>query len=187
MRTSVALCAVAGLLLLGCADTGSRQEATRGTIVTSSAVVDSVDLATRTVRLRGATGRETITVVAGPEVRNLAQVVPGDVVQIDYYDAITVSMADPSASGAVSEVIAGRAPEGARPGAAAAVLVDAVVTLVSYDPGTGLATYRTPSGEIRRTTVEPSLRTFAAARRPGDRILVSITEAVAVSITEAAA
>jgi hypothetical protein len=81
-------------------------------------------------------------------------------------------------------VIAGRAPEGARPGGLAGATTSMVVTLVTYDGNSGLATFRTPDGITRRAVVPPNLRTFAEARGPGSRVLVSMTEAVAVTITE---
>jgi len=56
------------------------------------------------------------------------------------------------------------------------------VTVVSYNPNNGFATYRTPDGVIHRATVPPELRSFAAARAPGSKVRVSLTQAVAVSI-----
>ena len=78
--------------------------------------------------------------------------------------------------------IAGRAAEGAEPGAMAASNTSMVVTVVNYDPNNGIATFRTPDGMMRQTVVPPELRDFAERRGPGSRVLVSMTEAVAVTI-----
>ena len=69
---------------------------------------------------------------------------------------------------------------------AAAVTDSMVVTVVGYDHDTGLATFRTPDGFTRRAVVPPELRNFANTRGPGSRVLVTMTRAVAVSVTEAA-
>ena len=50
---------------------------------------------------------------------------------------------------------------------------------------TGIATFRTPDGLTRTAAVPPNLRTFARSRGPGSRVLVTMTNAVAVSVTEA--
>ena len=77
-------------------------------------------------------------------------------------------MADPADTGEpAAAAVAVRAPEGAEPGALAATSTSLVVTLISYDRSTGLATFRTPDGLTRRTVVPPNLRTFARVRGPG--------------------
>ncbi len=152
-------------------------------LMSASAVVQSVDTATRRVELKGDDGA-TVSVVAGPEVRNLDQLAKGDRVTFNFYESVFLSMADPDAPAETMTVAAGRAPVGAKPGGAAVVATDVVVTVVSYNPNNGFATYRTPDGVIHRATVPPELRSFAAARAPGSKVRVSLTQAVAVSITE---
>jgi hypothetical protein len=121
-------------------------------------------------------------------VRNLPQLAAGDRVQLDYYSATTVAMAAPEDTGEpASAVLTGRAPEGARPGGLAVATTSLVVTLINYDSNTGLATFRSPDGLTRRTVVPPNLRNFAASLTPGARVDVTMTDAVAVTITETAA
>lgn len=173
------------LLLLGCAGTGgSGAPNTSSTLTSAEATVVSVDQATRHVVLRAADG-STMQVTAGPEVRNLPQLQAGDQVRMDYFQSTTVSMADPADPGTVQKTaIAGRAPEGAKPGAMAATNTSMVVTVVNYDRTTGVATFRTPDGLTRQAVVPPDLRSFADRRGTGSRVLVSLTEAVAVTIAE---
>jgi hypothetical protein len=189
MRTSHAIGLLAALMLMACNGTGigARQGGTQETLTSATATVEAVDQSTREVRLRDDVDGTTFTVTAGPEVRNLEQVSAGDRVTIDFYQSTTASMADPSDTGEpATAVLAGTAPEGAMPGALAVASESMVVTLVSYDDSTGLATFQTPDGLTRRAVVPPNLRTFAAARSPGARILVTMTKAVAVSVTPAA-
>ena len=131
------------------------------------AVVEKVDQNTREVRLRTADGRE-LTVVAGPEVRNLAQVSAGDTVRLTYYESVVARMAEPGAGGpATTSVVTGRAPQGGKPAGIYGATTDMVVEFLAYDPASGVATFKTPDGMTQQIVVSPSMRAFAAARRPG--------------------
>ena len=186
MRHAVGL--LAALMLMACTGINRTAPTTQESLTTATATVQNIDQSTRNVTLRDDADGTTFTVTAGPEVRNLDQVEPGDHVRIDFYRATTVSMADPSDTGEpMTAVVAGRAAEGERPGAGAVVTDSMVVTVVGYDRSTGLATFRAPDGLTRRAVVPPELRGFAETRGPGSRVLVTMTRAVAVSVTEAAA
>jgi hypothetical protein len=177
----------AALMLVGCAETRASRTASEETLVTATATVESVDQATRQVVLRDDADGTTFAVTAGPEVRNLPQLAAGDRVRLDYYQSLAVAMADPADTGEPAAAVgAVRAPEGALPGGAAVATASMVVTLVNYDRDSGLASFRTPDGFTRRTVVRPDLRRFADRLTPGARVLVTMTEAVAVTITETA-
>jgi hypothetical protein len=192
MRKRQAIALIAALALMGCAEMGmgvpgtSRSSgASEATLVTATATVAAVDQSTRQVQLVDDADGTPFTVTAGPEVRNLEQVTAGDRVELDFYQSTAVSMADPADTGEVATAdLAVRTPEGALPGGLAATTTSLVVTLISYDRDTGLATFRTPDGLTRRTVVPPQLRNFAASRAPGARVLVTLTDALAVSVTE---
>jgi hypothetical protein len=190
MSPRILTVALAGALLLaGCA--GQRDEpppaqstAQRETVIETMATVEKVDQTTREVTLR-ATDGEVVTVVAGPEVRNLPQLAAGDVVRLSYLESIALRMAEPGEGGpATATVIAGRNAEGEQPGGIVGAAVNMVVTFQSYDPATATATFLTPEGQTESVIVHPAMRAFAAARRSGDRVAVELTNAVAVSIVE---
>ncbi len=183
MRMVLLLAGAVGLGLAGCAGvTPPARTAASGETVLASATVESVDQATRHIVLAAPDG-ERVAFSVGPEVRNLAQVEAGDTVTIAYHDSVVLSMAAPdTAQGTVAGVA--RASQGERPGGGALVATDTVVTVVSYDANSGFATFRTDDRVIHRATVPPELRTFAEQARPGSRVKVSLTEAVAVSVTE---
>jgi hypothetical protein len=185
MKLRLILPLVATILVAACSNYGPAP-VTSESLVTATATVESVDQSTRKVRLRNSDGT-SLTVTAGPEVVNLPQLAVGDVVTIDYYEAVTLAMADAGESGDVSATVGGvAAPEGDKPGGAAVVSTTIVVRVVSYDEVTHLATFVTPSGATERATVSPDMRAFAAARKPGDLVSVTLTEAVAVTIAAAA-
>lgn len=182
VRHAIAMGGLA-LALLGCAAMSPPRTTTTSTLTTAEATVVSVDEASRRVVLAGTDG-SSLEVTAGPEVRNLAQLRAGDTVRMDFFQATTVGMADPADAGGVAKtVIAGRAPEGDKPGGMAASNTSLVVTVVSYDRNNRIVTFRTPSGATRQAVVPPELRGFAERRGPGSRVLVSLTEAVAVTIS----
>ncbi len=180
----------AAALLAGCASlsSGTRDTTTDSTLITTTATVAAVDQKTRVVTLTDNADGDRFQVVAGPEIRNLPQVSAGDQVRVDYYSSTTASMASPSDTG--EEIKAGaaaRAPEGASPGGLAVATRSLVLTLVSYDDRSGLAVFRSPDGLTRRTVVQPEFRTFAAGLQRGARVAVTMTDAVAVTITPTAA
>ena len=189
MSRPVLTAVLAGTLLLaGC--TGRHDEppaqstAQRESVIETMATVDKVDPATREVTLRTADG-ETVTVVAGPEVRNLPELAAGDVVRLSYLESVALRMAEPGEGGpATATVIAGRNAAGEQPGGIVGAAVNMVVTFQSYDAATATATFVTPDGRTESVIVHPAMRAFAAARRPGDRVAVELTNAVAVSIVE---
>ena len=150
------------------------------------ATVQTVDRTTRQVLLRTEDDR-LLTVTAGPEVRNFAQIEPGDEVVAAFAESITARMAAPDEVAVTRTGVAGeRAPVGARPGAAAGVSIQSIVEWVSYDPRSAIATFTGPTGIIHSVVVPEDMRAFAAARRAGDRVAVDYTTAVAVGIEEVA-
>lgn len=179
------LLVVFGLGLAGCAGHAEVPEtAERELSVVATAAVVSVDQDTRQVLLRTESD-ELIRVVAGPEVRNLAQIEAGDQVRVEYYEAVAARLAEPGEPSETTGLTAtGRAAEGEKPGGYALATSDFVVEVVSYDPDTASAVVVMPDGAERAVSVAPEMRAFAAARQPGDRVRLTLATAVAVTLTE---
>jgi hypothetical protein len=80
-----------------------------------SAVIESIDPVTRQVLLRGPQG-EMVNVTAGPQVRNLEQLKPGDHVVVTYREALAAELAKPGSSAPQPQVVEkmNRAAPGAR-------------------------------------------------------------------------
>jgi len=182
--------AIAALLaaLAACAqEPAPPRSAEMTTTVVERATVEAVDMETRQVLLRDVNGA-VVAVVAGPDVRNLAQLTPGDVVRFEISESVAVEMATPDAPGEpVSAIAATRAPEGDRPGAAVGLVTDQIVTMISYDPIATRAAFRRSDGSRGVVTVPPELRAFAEDLAPGDRVRVTIVDALAITIEEVAA
>jgi hypothetical protein len=151
------------------------------------AVVESVNQSTREVVLRGPEGNR-VTVTAGPEVRNLAQVRRGDRVVVTYGAALAVEMAPPGGGGPPAEVATGmaRAEPGARPAGAVGQRVRARVRIQEVDPVTGRVAFVGPQGVRRVVTPQnPAMADFARRLRPGDEVDMTYAEAVAVRVEPA--
>ncbi|MFV0360260.1 hypothetical protein [Tropicimonas sp.] len=152
--------------------------------VSMSGVVEAVNLENRTFQVRD--GRTTVVFRASPEVRNLAQLEPGDRINLDYYESIAVGLADPNDSGeAMGGMVAGRAGPGEKPGGGAVSELSGVIEFVSYDAAADTAVVRLHDETTRTVSVLPEMRDFAAARQPGDRVVAVIDRAVAVFVEEA--
>ena len=176
------------LACLGCAHQepppAAPQSAHREAMVHTTAVVEQVNQATRVVRVRMMDGSE-LNILAGPQVQNLAAVFPGDTVRLTYYEKVSARMAEPDAGGpAQTSVVATRAPANSPAGGIVRTTTDMVVEFLAYDPATGFVTFKTPDGVTRNVEVDPDMRAFAAARRPGERVALQITNAEAASIIE---
>lgn len=146
------------------------------------ATVETVDMVNRQVLLRGDSGR-VVSVTPGPEVRNLGQLRSGDRVRVAFSESATARMA--SATDADETVVAAvgeRAAEGERPGGAVGRALVSVVEWMGYNPATAVATFQGPSGLVHSVVVPESMRAFAAARQPGERVAIEYSEAIAIDI-----
>lgn len=152
-----------------------------------SGSVESVNLASREVVLRGEDGR-LVTVVAGPEARNLDELRPGDRISVSYEEALAVEMVRPGDSRPPIDALAAgeRAPTGERPGGALDQLVRVRVRIDAVDPDAGRVTFTGPAGGTRTVTArDPQMREFIRNLRPGEQVDIAYSEALAVRVTPA--
>lgn len=175
----------ASLLVLVAACTSSPEPLEISTTEVIEATVIGVDVDTRMLALRGPAGN-SVAFRAGPEVRNLAQVKVGDTLRVSYYSGYVLSMTEAGRAGADTEVAAGRADEGQRPGAAMGASSRATVEIVSVADGGTAVSFRTVDGFLQSVDVKrEDSREFARRLRPGDLVDISYSEALAVSIEAA--
>lgn len=169
----------AALLLAGCDSMNQREVATEAEV---TATVTGVDRATRRIDLVTA-GGEALSLTATPQMRNFDRIEPGDVATMQMYGSVSVRVADRSVPDERSTLgVIGRAPEGGRPGSVIGTVTTTTVTFVSYDPRTFEATILGPGGNPMVVAVQPGMRSFAAARTRGERVEVTISDAVALFV-----
>jgi hypothetical protein len=127
------------------------------------------------------------TVILGPQVRNFAQIKPGDRVVTTVTEAVAASFARPDGAAPTgSATVAGRAAEGQRPGAGVADAERMRVRIEGIDLGRNSVTFTTPSGTRREVRVrDERMRRFVRTLSPGDMVDVVVIETVSVRVLPA--
>lgn len=151
----------------------------------STAEIIAVDRETRAVRMRTADG-DVYQIVAGPEVRNFDQIDVGDSVVATYLQSVDLELANDAPADEVPSVSGqtATANEGTLPGKAGALTTNMIVEVIDYDEDTGIATFAGPEGKVVRAQVHPEFHEFASARKSGDRVRVTSTNLVAITVEE---
>jgi Cu/Ag efflux protein CusF len=148
-----------------------------------TATITAIDAATRAVTLKRKDGHE-VTITAGPDVKNFAQMKVGDLVKVRYVEALTLELKKGSTApvSRTEGAAAGAAKPGALPGAAAGRQVTIVAEVVGLDPATQMVTLKGP-----RHTVELKVRDPEQFKRiaKGDRVEATYTEALAIAVEPA--
>jgi len=156
----------------------------QGVLVQKIGTIMDVDAASRLVTIKGPEGA-MVTVQAGPEVKNLAQVKPGDKVTVSYYQSIAVDLLTPGeAPKSGTETARVSAEAGAKPAGAVGRQERKTVKILSVDPYKKAIAFRGEDGRYREVSVdEPRLEHYLTELKDGDTVEVVYTEALAVSIT----
>ena len=152
--------------------------------VQMTAVVEAIDYETREVVLRGPEGN-TKTITASPEEKNLDQVKPGDRVNVEFIQNISIEVFanDGTEPGTGSMSAVTRAEKGQEPGMAAmdTKIVTAIVEAINIEANT--FKLRWPDGTI----AEYEARNPENLKKAdvGDLVVITYTEAIAVSVESA--
>lgn len=162
---------------------GTTQGVLRTNTATITAKVEGIDLEKRLVTVRGPKGN-VLEIEAGPEVRNLAQVKVGDNVVVRYQESIAFDLKkEAGAPEAAAGGLVARSEPGERPGAGAARVIVADVTINAIDPATMIVTVKGPAGNLFDVKARDPERLKTI--KVGDQVRVTYTEALAVSVEEA--
>jgi hypothetical protein len=150
-------------------------------------VVERVNTRSREVVIR-TPNEGRVTVVAGPEVRNFAQIRRGNRVRVRFEEAVAVQLA-PRGTTLPTEVDVGaaRAAPGERPAGAVVATVRDTVTINAVDTAANTVTFTSSRGVRRTLPVRTApMQEFIRTLRPGQRVNIAIAEAVAISFEPAA-
>lgn len=149
-----------------------------------TATVVAIDKSTRTVTLKGP--QRTVDVVAGDEVKNFDQIKVGDSVNVAYVEALTLELKKTKGKLDIKgETDAVRAAPGAAPGGAVGRQITALCDVVAVDPKKSTITLKGPRGNVMELNVRNKDH-FKVVKK-GDQVEVVYTEALAMSLTPAAA
>ena len=146
------------------------------------ATVTAINQETREVTLKNAAGEE-VTIIADDEVRNLAQVEVGDILTIEYLEGVMIEVVDPKTELGSSEVsAAARAAPGEKPAGAAATETSVVVVIEAIDLEDETVTLKNAEG-VSKTVVARNPENLKKVS-VGDKVMITFTEAVAMTVTE---
>jgi Cu/Ag efflux protein CusF len=148
-----------------------------------TATVEAIDLDKRLVTLKGPEGN-TVTLHVSEEARNLGQVKVGDQVQTEYYESVALYAQKPDGSlPAAAEMAAiERAPEGEKPGIAAAKSKMITATVEAIDLEKSTVALKGPEGNILNLKVDertPNMENL----KTGDQVVARFTRAIAISVS----
>jgi hypothetical protein len=151
-------------------------------LVQAEATVTAINHETRQVTLKNAQG-ETATFIADANVRNLDQVEVGDILTVEYLEGVVIEVVDPNTELGSSEAsVAARAEAGQKPCAGAVSEVSIVVQIVAIDLDNGTATIKNAEGKTK--TVKARYPENLKKVSVGDKVMVTFTEAIAITVNE---
>jgi hypothetical protein len=153
-------------------------------LITLSATVTAVNQETREVTLKGADGNE-LAITVGEEVKNLPQVEVGDQVDVAYYESVHVEVLGPEQAepGATAMSALETAEPGQKPAGAMATELSVVATIDAINKDAETVTLKGAEGNTKTVKVRNPANLEKVA--VGDQVMITLTRAVAVNVTEA--
>jgi len=173
-------------LVVGCASTKAPTQAKISQEVVLASSVRAVNAETREITLERKDGT-TVVIVAGPEVRNFAQIEVGDTVKARYRESLSALRLKPGEvePDPVAEIAVGVAEPGGKPGVGIGTGAIVVVTVESVDTKSHIVVFSGPTGGLRSVRAQRDEgRRFISGLKRGDRVKLVYTEAVALTVEE---
>ena len=146
---------------------------------TATARVSAIDPATRTLTLALENGKQT-TMKCGSQVANFKQIRVNDVVTVSATEELSIYLDKSGKMGTSGGAVGVLAPLGAKPGLAASDTVKETVKITGIDKGTRKVTFVDSNGISQTTKVGEHID--LAKAKVGDKVTISHTQAVAVSV-----
>jgi Cu/Ag efflux protein CusF len=182
-RSLFAAAAVLGLAASAFAQAALPLSAEKAALVSVTAKVQAIDQTTREVTLKGPLGN-TITFTVDKRVARLNEVKVGDEVTADYYVSVAAEVRQPTDAEKATPMAVlketAKAPAGTEPAAGVLHITKAVVTIEGLDRPTKCVTVMGPKGNL--ATIEVADVANLPKLRIGDTVIVTYTEALAVSL-----
>lgn len=173
-----------GIVVAASAALSAQSKTIPGDVVTITATVEAIDATTRTLTVKDSDGNyKPITVSQSME--RFSEIKVGDTITARYYDNIVIRVKPPGEA-AVDATTAGLTKgSGARPAGTAAMQTTITATIVAIDRNVPSITFK---GENVKWNYSSRVADKAALAKVnvGDRVDITWTEAVTVSVTSAA-
>jgi Cu/Ag efflux protein CusF len=147
------------------------------------ATITKIDTATREVTLKGPKGRE-VTVEAGPEVKNFAQMKVGDKVNVEYVEALTLELkkGGKAVVGRTEQAGVASAKPGERPAALMGRQLTVTADVIAVDAATQTVTLKGPKQTVDLKVADPEQFKLI---KVGDQVEANYTEALAIAVEPA--
>jgi hypothetical protein len=177
--------AIAAMVLAASTTFAAQHEGGAGLVAADAieleATVKGIDKETRSVTLEAETGR-TVTVKAGPEVKNFDQIAVGDKVEVNYIEALALHV-EKAGGSPMAEVGAAieKALPGEKPAVAVAGTVEIKAKVTALDKKARTVTLQGPEGNTKTIKVDPKVKRFDELA-VGDDVVVRYTEAIAIAV-----
>lgn len=183
-----AVCATLGLTIGAPALPAiAQQPAVLSQTFEATATVETVDAKTRQMLLKTEDGH-FLTLVAGPQVRNFAQIKSGDRIYARYESELAARMGKPDETMLTDQdlVGGGRADRGAKPAGEEDLEVRRKITVSAIDLEHNLLRFL-DAGQVTHVVQvrSPPMRAFLRTLKPGDIVDVTFREAEMVEVTPA--
>jgi hypothetical protein len=155
-------------------------------LVSVTATVQAVDVEKRELTLKGPLG-DIVTLTVDPAVKRLNEVKVGDDVTAKYYVSIAAELREPTAEEKekplmISEGVV-KAPKDSSPAAGGLRVIRVVATVEGLERPTRMVTLKGPRGNYLSVRARDPKR--LEKLHLGDTIVVTFTEALAVSVEKA--
>jgi Cu/Ag efflux protein CusF len=174
------VCAVA---VVACATAPEQKKPAveKSRVVTITATVEALDLASRMVTLKGPKGN-TITFKADDRVKNLAQVKVGDQVVAKYYESVAIQVMKPGQAQAGTAGAAATAKPGEKPGMVATGETTITASIEAIDREMPAVNLKGSDGNVETYKVQDPKNLENV--KVGDQVVITYTVAVAISVEE---
>ena len=149
-----------------------------------TATVIAIDKTTRVVKMRTEAG-DTVTVVAGPAVKNFASIKVTDVVKAKITESVSIDVATGSEMRDTSEVSATSAQPGESPHGEITNRTRSTATIVAIDTTASTVTLKGQDGNTY--TAKAKHKENLQKVKVGDLIVFTVTRSVAASVQKAGA
>jgi hypothetical protein len=156
-------------------------EMTNDRIMTGTII--AIDRTTREVKLLNEAG-DTLTVVAGNHVKNLAKVQVNDVVKLRIKEQLTIEVASSPAVRDTQEVSVTSAKPGEQPHGTVKERSRSTATIAAIDKATSTVTLKVKDGNT--FTIKAKRKETLDKVKVGDLIVFTATKSVATSVEKAA-
>ncbi|HMF97747.1 MAG TPA: hypothetical protein VKE96_25785 [Vicinamibacterales bacterium] len=181
--TKVRTAALTVLLAAASASALAQQPISKSQTLRETATIQAIDQTSRTVTLRFKDGDED-TFTAGPEIQRFNEFKVGDSIEMTYVASIVVQIQKPGAAAAgttgEAAITRGRGPT---PSGTMSAQIKKTVTVKSIDPAVPSITVMTDDGRTVTRKIEDKKNLEGV--KPGDKLDITYTEAVLMSIVPA--